>query len=53
MYKEKNNLLPRKFSGWLTKYVKFDQMDKGKVRFLGSEPGNTTKETVFTCHIIA
>lgn len=33
MCKEKNNLLPRKFSGGLTQEVTFDQMNKGKVRF--------------------
>lgn len=32
MCKEKNNLLPRKFSGGLTQEVTFDQMNKGKVR---------------------
>lgn len=33
MYKEKNNLFFRKFSGGRRKEVIFDQMYKGKVRF--------------------
>lgn len=39
MYKEKSNLLPRRFSGGLMEEVTFDLTHKGKVRALDPSKG--------------